>query len=308
MNRNFTRVIGLLVVTMVVGEVRAQQDPHYSQFMFNKLTYNPGFAGATGGKMCVTLLNRTQWMGFSSKGTQIAGQQGLYQGDAPTDLVGSFNVALTGDAQKYPILSRIGLGLTFSKDQLGFATTVMPKFALSYGQPISDGMLRFGVGVGVMQQSLDGSKLKFIDPGDPLIPTSNVQSSATDIDAGLYYTKPNLGRFFEQFYAGLSVTHVNQSKLKYDWTTPTAGGVEVDNKMHYYFITGAEYQLPIPSLRLQPNIIIKKDPAKIQADINCYLMWNQNIRGGLSWRPMDAVVVLVGYQFEKDLYIGAAYD
>jgi len=41
----------------------AQQDPVFSQNMFNILTYNPGIAG-TSGMICATAINRQQWLGF----------------------------------------------------------------------------------------------------------------------------------------------------------------------------------------------------------------------------------------------------
>ncbi|MDP1726679.1 MAG: type IX secretion system membrane protein PorP/SprF [Bacteroidota bacterium] len=308
MNRNFTQVIVFFVLSLVGSKIWAQQDPHYSQFMFNKLTFNPGYAGATDGKICVTLLHRTQWMGFSSKNTQQDPilYKDLYQGDAPVDLVGSINAALSPNVEKF--MSRIGVGLTFSKDQLGFETTVMPKFSLAFRQPFSNqSVLGIGVAFGLMQKGLDGSKLNALDKADPRVPKGNVQGTGNDIDFGLYYTLPSLGRLFENFYVGASVTHINQSKITYEWFEPT-GSITIDNKMHFYIVTGAEYQLPIPSMRLQPNILIKKDPAKIQADLNCFLLWNQNIRGGLTWRPMDAVVVLAGYEFPFGLNVGYSYD
>ena len=41
----------------------AQQDPQFSQYMFNELYSNPGYAGSNNA-ICATALNRTQWAGF----------------------------------------------------------------------------------------------------------------------------------------------------------------------------------------------------------------------------------------------------
>ncbi|OYU96296.1 MAG: hypothetical protein CFE21_07815 [Bacteroidetes bacterium B1(2017)] len=291
----FTRVILGLAVLATASEIKAQQDPHYSNFMFNKLTYNAGFAGATDGKICATLLYRDQWVGFGG-GQSSAG---LQRGDAPKNLVGSLNSNIG---------KHIGLGLTIVSDELGFQKTVVPRLALSWRQDVgSDGNLAGGIGVGYMQRNLDGDKLKAIDPNDPKIPSGKVSGSAIDLDFGLYYTKDNLAGMFNKFYAGLSATHLNQNKITYEYPQ---GRSTVDAKMHYYFVTGAEYDIN-SNLTLQPNIIVKKDPAKVQTDLNCFLVWHQNLRGGLTWRPMDAAVVLLGYQFpmgKQDLYIGYSYD
>lgn len=288
----FTRIFFGMSVLFAVSDIKAQQDPHYSQFMYNKLNYNAGFAGETDGKICVTLLNRMQWTGFGG-GTSL---NGLPRGAAPTDLVGSINAAVG---------KRLGVGATFAKDQQGFETMVIPRFTLAYRQPLGDnGMLAGGLGIGYMQRSLDGSKLKALDPNDPKIPPSSVNGSALDLDFGLYYTRQNLLGFVDNFYAGLSATHLNQNKITYSWE---GGSSIIDSKMHLYFVTGGEYSLG-NNMVLQPNIMVKKDPAKIQTDLNCFLVWNQNIRGGVTWRPMDAAVLLVGYEFPFGLRVGYSYD
>jgi hypothetical protein len=41
----------------------SQQLPQYSQYMFNKIAYNPGVTGTTNG-ICVGGLIRQQWVGF----------------------------------------------------------------------------------------------------------------------------------------------------------------------------------------------------------------------------------------------------
>ena len=42
---------------------KAQQDPQFSQYIFNNLSFNPGSAGSEEA-ICVTALHRSQWVGF----------------------------------------------------------------------------------------------------------------------------------------------------------------------------------------------------------------------------------------------------
>ena len=56
------RLIILLVVVSTLMCV-AQQDPQFSQNMFNKLANNPGFAGSRG-LVATSVLHRSQWLGF----------------------------------------------------------------------------------------------------------------------------------------------------------------------------------------------------------------------------------------------------
>jgi type IX secretion system PorP/SprF family membrane protein len=294
MNNSYTRILFVLIAFSCSGILFAQQDPQYSQFMHNKLMYNPAFAG-NGDKFCATLLQRTQWVGFGGGNEMTGTTNPVPRGAAPTNLVGSFSA---------PIGKRFGLGLNLLRDELGFELSVVPSVSIAYKQPLkNDAQLAIGFNVGYMQKSLDGEKLKALEPGDPKIPSSNVNGNATDFGFGLYYTKPQLA-IFDNFYAGLSASHLNQAKLTYEWN---GGSRQIQNVMHYYFVAGAEYNLS-STITLQPNILVKKDPAKIQTDFNCYAIWNQKLRGGLTWRPMDAVSVLAGYQMGNNLYVGYSYD
>jgi type IX secretion system PorP/SprF family membrane protein len=105
---------------------------------------------------------------------------------------------------------------------------------------------------------------------------------------------------FEDFYAGVSATHLTSPVVKLP-----VGQYGTDRS--YYFMSGAMYNLS-PTLGLNPNILLKSDLTKTVADINCMAVWNQNIRGGLTWRPGDAVGILAGYLFPFDLYVGYSYD
>ena len=41
----------------------AQQEPQFTQYMFNRLSYNPAYAGSNGA-ICLTSFYRNQWMGL----------------------------------------------------------------------------------------------------------------------------------------------------------------------------------------------------------------------------------------------------
>jgi type IX secretion system PorP/SprF family membrane protein len=291
MNKSFTRIVFGVFLMLNVPVLKAQQDPHYTQFMFNKLNFNAGTAGATDGKICATIIQRNQWMGFGGGEYDAGNGKMVSRGSAPVNLVGSINAAIG---------SRIGVGATFSNDMIGFKRTIIPRFTLAYRHPLGDGAtLSAGVGAGLMQVSVDGD-YNAIDQDDPNIPNAVETGTAPDFDLGLYYAKDNLLGVIDGFYAGFSATHINQSKIELVSFTENSA-------MHMYFVTGGSYQLN-SMMKLQPNVLIKKDPSKIQADLNCFLVWNENIRGGLTWRPMDAAAVLIGYEFPFGLNAGISYD
>ena len=57
------KILVLLLSLLLVMDVFAQQDPQFSQNMFNKLANNPGFAGSRG-NVATSVLHRSQWIGF----------------------------------------------------------------------------------------------------------------------------------------------------------------------------------------------------------------------------------------------------
>ena len=56
----------LLAFILQAGFLWAQQEAHYTQFMYNKQSLNPGFAGARR-VASVMALYRNQWVGFNGK-------------------------------------------------------------------------------------------------------------------------------------------------------------------------------------------------------------------------------------------------
>ncbi|MEI6507414.1 MAG: type IX secretion system membrane protein PorP/SprF [Bacteroidota bacterium] len=269
---------------LFVNISKAQQDAQYSQFMFNKLAYNSGFTG-TEDKICVTGLFRSQWMGFGTSSL----------GESPQTFVGTIHS---------PMGQHFGVGMSILNDKIGFTNNLNAILSLSYRYTFSNSsMLSVGLGGGFYQQSVAGSKFKFIDPGDPKIPTSDVTGLTPDFSFGLYYTKPSIWKF-DDFYAGLSATHLTQGKVAYN---VPSGTVETQLRLHYYFMTGASYALS-SSLALEPNILIKYDMAKITTDINVMAMYNNKIRGGLTYRTIDAIAILAGYKFTPNLQVGMSYD
>lgn len=276
----------ILVLSLFGGMagLKAQQDAQYSQFFLNKLTYNPAFAGSED-KICATGLYRTQWLGFGND----------QSGYSPTTFLANIHA---------PLGQSFGVGLDIQRDQLGFANSVNPILSLAYRYHFQNqSVLAAGFGAGVMQKSLAGTKLKPLESGDPSVPGSDVSGYAADFNFGLYYTMPSLWRF-DNFYAGLSTTHITEGQVKY---------ANVNNPMtrHYFFMTGASYTIS-PSLAIEPNFLVKTDMAKTTADINAMAVYNGKIRGGLSYRTGDAFVILVGYKFfetnRQSLMFGYSYD
>jgi len=256
-------------VFLLVFTANAQQDPQFSQNMFNRLPVNAGYAG-TKGSICGTAIGRSQWMGFEG-----APRTFVLALDAPIKVL------------------KGGLGLTVMSDAIGVENNVFAKLAYSYHLKFKDGgVLGLGVDFGMMNKQLGGG-LQPLQAGDNSIPTQAVSGTVFDAGFGAYYSS-------SKFYAGLSSTHLPQS-------TFNMSTFQYQSRRHYYLMAGYNYQLANPNLMLVPSIFIK-NAATTQFDINCNVHYKNKYWGGLSYRLQDAVIVMVGANVWKDLRLGLAYD
>jgi len=190
--------------------------------------------------------------------------------------------------------------LTVFQDQLGFEKNLGVKISYSYHLTIKQGVLGIGAQVGFLNKKIDFSKFNPIDANDPLLNSTKIEGNmATDFAFGLFYKIEN------QLYFGLSASQLRQADISYSTLLAAPKLVR-----HYYMSAGYYYTIN-PDFELDPSILIKTDFASMQFDINTLLKWKNQFWGGLSYRPTDAVVVLLGYQRalkNGTLRAGYSYD
>lgn len=276
------KIIAAILVAFTGVLTFAQQDPQFSQNMFNKLPTNPGYAG-TNKAICATALYRQQWASFPG-----APKTGLLCVDA-------FIPKIMG-----------GLGLTIMNDQLGFEKTNFARLAYSFHLPIGPGVLGIGAEAGMLQKSING---QWIAPDgtstgsatnpitDPSIPRAAVGKTIFDVGFGLFYSTQKL-------YAGLSTSHIPESELKTTNLNYTVART-------YYFTAGYDIELN-QTWDLKPSIFVKSVSSPTQLDVNLLAQWNRKFYGGVSYRITDAIVALLGFNQSlsngSNLRIGYAYD
>jgi type IX secretion system PorP/SprF family membrane protein len=272
--------LGIAFLFLVLGIIpcRSQQDPLSSQYMFNSLTYNPGVAG-TSGMICATALNRQQWIGFKG---------------APSTTI--FNIS----APVSPFKLNSGIGLLIESDNVGFDKDINVSAACSYLMDLNTGKLGIGISLGMLNKTLEPNWQipngdGFTSPDqDPLIPTNKESIVAFDAGFGIYLKA-------DKYYAALSVTHINQPKIKFTKGLPYVS-------RHYYLTGGYTVQLPNPSLELLPSVFVFSDGKVAQFSITSVIRYNKKVWGGVSYRAGDALTGMVGFELYNGIRIGYAYD
>lgn len=279
-------IIGILSILGGINKAEAQLIPQFSQYMFNGLYINPGYAGYKD-VFYGHVIYRKQWV----------------------DVDGSPSTALISlDA---PIGKGSNLGLVYANDKAGaaYSNSIMVDYAyrLQVGE---NSRLSLGLGAGVVQHGVNRSELLDEDGGLP----PEVQNSKTvwkpGFDAGLYFDTKN-------FYAGFSVVGL----LKHKRSKETAFSV-VRTEANYFLTAGVVIPLS-NTLKLLPSTLLSSDFSNpLNIDLNAMLLINDKFsigggyRTGTRWfsdvennTKMRDAIALIGEAFITErIRLGFAYD
>ncbi len=263
------------VLLFVPIGMSAQQDAQYTQYMYNTVSVNPGYAGSRG-HISIAGLYRAQWVGLEG---------------APETQTLNLHT---------PIGYRgAGLGLSFVNDAIGPTSETYIDLDLSYTIPTSlDAKLSFGLKASAHLLDVRFSELNQ-DTGtgpDPTLQQNIDNRFSPNFGAGVYYHT-------ERFYAGLSVPRILETTHFEESSLSTA-----KEQMNFYFITGYVWDLN-PFLKFKPSILTKAvQGAPLQLDISANFMFNEKFILGAAYRWDAAFSGMVGFQISDEFLIGLAYD
>jgi type IX secretion system PorP/SprF family membrane protein len=248
----------------------AQNDIQFSNYMFSEITYNPAMAGNSG-TLDATLLARQQWTGFAQ---------------APeTELL---------SASCYVNKLSGGAGISFINDKLGYESSQNLKLMYAYQLRVTDhSHLSFGLAFGVLNYTLQGSQLVFNDMTDQnAVPNeSNQSKTRPDFDFGVAYNSTN-------FAVGLSTTHIDQS---------LSSVTVLEAPRHYYLY--AKYKIKAnEKINVIPSMQVRSAMFITQFEASALMYYANKFWVGLSYRPSDAVVGLLGVEITKNFRVGYSYD
>lgn len=277
------KLLAILTFTLVLGHVGfSQHEAQLTQYMFNRLPLNPGYAGATNG-ICASGSIRQQWVGFKEsdgKGasSKVAPETYLISATMPVELLHG------------------GLGISIVQDAIAFQKNTSVNLAYGYQTSLGGADLGLGIQFIFSNRTTDFSKLHPIDGTDPLL-SGKAQESDMLIDAGLgaYYRVP------DQLFAGISIIPILGSKA-----SPESTSAKLQRQIN---IIGG-YEFPFPGSNLitcHPAVYIRSTGAVSQIDLTGMIRYDNKIWGGLTYRHQDAIALIFGMDI-KDFEIGYSYD
>ena len=164
-------LISIFVIAGLSGY--AQQDPLFTQYMFNKLVLNPAYAGARE-ILTVDLLDRAQWLGID---------------DAPQTLTFSAHTSIRN--------RKVGIGLHGYRDALGPSVNLGLMAAYSYSILFDYSYFSFGLQGGLKYFGFDWNQIRLKHPEDYYFMPQDIQRFTPDFNLGLYYQS-------RRYFVGLS--------------------------------------------------------------------------------------------------------
>lgn len=264
----------LFCLVVLVMQANGQQLPQLTQYQFNDYVFNPAIAGS---RQFFELRSghRYQWVGIQ---------------DAPRTFTFSGTT---------PVGQKMGVGGYLFTDIVG--PTRRTGFQLSYAYHLrltEDIKLSLAVSAGLLQFLIDGSKINFHDPGDPVLDDQLRGDLLPDAKFGFYL-------YGERFWFGATAPQLLQNKVYF-----LDEGRETLSRMedHYYAMGG--YRLPLgEDWKLEPSFLVKyTSPVPAKIDLNATIRYKDTFWLGAGYRTNDAYCAMVGYWLKKTFQFGYSYD
>ena len=266
-------LVTLSVIAFTV-ELHAQQDPHYTQYMYNMSVMNPAYAGSKE-NLSLGLLHRKQWVEIE---------------DAPT------TTTFFGHA---PVGKNVGMGLSVISDKIGPVEENNIYADFSYTLNLGgEHKLAFGLKTGLTLHKVslfDDVYPTLPDPNDPAF-SENTSNSYFNIGSGLFY-------YTNKYYLGFSIPNLMKSKhLDFN-------GREFGSEVSHYFVTGG-YVFDInDNVKFKPFFMMKSAfEAPTSWDLSANFLFNEKFEIGGTYRLEDSFGAMVNYAITPNIKLGYAYD
>jgi type IX secretion system PorP/SprF family membrane protein len=263
----------LLYLVLLVGlAVQAQQDPQYTQYMYNMNVVNPAYAGSSE-SVSIGALYRSQWVGL--EGAPSTGTLSIHS----------------------PVGNRVGLGLSLISDEVGPVNETNAYVDFSYTLPVGNTTkLAFGLKAGGTFHDIGTGSLDTIDEGDPFF-TQDINETTFNVGAGLYFYTPN------KFYISASMPNILNG------THLDLNGRKIGSETEHLF-AAAGYVFDLSeNFKLKPHALLKLAfDAPISYDINLNLFMYDIVEIGAGYRIDDSFSGMVNFMVSPNMRIGYAYD
>ncbi|PZD77139.1 type IX secretion system membrane protein PorP/SprF [Mesonia sp. K7] len=270
---NFLKICVCSFVMFTGMTSLAQQDPHYTQYIYNMMAFNPAYAGSTG-NIEASLLHRSQWAGIDG---------------APKTQSFNLHSPLIND--------KMGLGLNIVNDEIGPSSELYLNGNFSYTLQLNANMqLALGAKAGMNVINIDWTKGRYYDTNDVLL-NSNINDRITaNFGAGGFL-------YSQHWYLGFSVPNF----VKSDYYDDIQEAVLAD-RLHYFITGGYVFDIS-ENLKFKPAFLTKiVSGSPLSVDVSANFLIGEIVTLGASYRWDDSVSAIAGLNFLETFFVGYAFD
>ncbi|MDR6967263.1 type IX secretion system PorP/SprF family membrane protein [Flavobacterium arsenatis] len=264
---------------MVILNMEAQQDPHYTQYMYNMNVMNPAYAGSKE-NIAIGLLYRAQWVDVEG---------------APR--TGTFSI-------HSPVGSNVGLGLSAVSDKIGPVEENNVYADFSYTLNLGgEHRLALGIKAGATFHKVglfsDIGNGWVLNPNDPAF-SENISNTYLNFGTGAFY-------YNEKFYASLSVP--NMLKSKHLDVTQNGQEYQFGSETQHYFLTSGYVFDLSANTKFKPSFMLKSAfNAPTSLDVSANMLFFDRFEIGASYRLDDSFGGMINFAVTPGIRLGYAYD
>ena len=267
----------VLVAFLVLGisdRCSAQQDPMFTQYMFNTLSINPAYAGHAN-LLEANLIHRSQWVNFDG---------------APRTQSFTIHAPLRKE--------NLGLGGTVLSDKSGPSSQVGIFLDASYKLILDKSSLAFGLKGGLNLYKAELTALNPVDGSDPVFQADIVNEPLANFGFGIFWSA-------ERWYLSASLPKLLNNEL----INEDLPNFEMNEERRHFFL-GAGVVFDLNNyVKFKPTFLAKVvDGAPPSGDITANFLFYDKFWAGAMYRTGDAVGMIFQYEINKKLRLGYSYD
>lgn len=269
------RWMGLVLALGLSSSMLAQQDPQFTQYMFNLLAINPAYAGSAE-RASIKGLSRHQWVGFEG---------------APNTQTIAFHTPVWHES--------LGLGGTLLRDTHGPITQYTFMADVAYRIHMGDAKLAFGLkgGLNVLQGRF--AELNPLEPNDQVFQANVNTKLDPQFGFGVMY-------YSDRYFLGLSTPKLLRTEF---FQTDSLAFISQPGQRPHYFLTGGYvFDLGLYH-KFKPTFLVKAvQGAPISFDLSANFLFYEKFWLGAMYRHNDAVGALAQYHITNEFTVGYSYD
>jgi len=271
------KIVLPIAVLILTSTVFAQQDPEFTQYMYNMSVVNPAYATARP-VLNIGALYRTQWVGAEG---------------APRTMTFFAHT---------PLGKKVEVGLSAISDEIGNGAKKENNVYADAAYVLSlngDHKLSFGIKAGFtsFDTNFNGFQFESGDASTDEAFARNVNMFKPNFGAGIYY-------FTNSYYAGISVPNFLASKHIEERNGINAFGSE---DVHFFATAGYVFELS-DSFKFKPAVLAKFVKGSNSFDFTANVLFRDRFELGAAYRLDDAVSALANVRVTPAIRIGYAYD